>query len=211
MINYKLPERLLDAEQLLQDSIVRILSKTSNPLISSSLLFNNLRLNPIIARLQKALSNHGYSSYLLWADAGATALAKRDMPDITDSIYSYGEFINTINDSDPENIILAISPQPFDYDQFQRICSLFKGRIIMINGKLEDTAVGIGTVGRERRKDFLYSWKLAFWLQPLDRGALLKEFENDWLLFRLDKEGYRFCDSFIDRPDDETIILSLQK
>jgi len=40
-------------------------------------------------------------------------------------------------------------------------------------------------------------------------GALLKRYPNDWELFKLNNNGYSFVKSFINRPDDETIILNL--
>ena len=61
----------------------------------------------------------------------------------------------------------------------------------MLNGRLEDAAVGIGSVARERRKGFCGIWQQAYWLQPLEGGALLRSYPDDWHLFRQDSDGYR--------------------
>ena len=61
----------------------------------------------------------------------------------------------------------------------------------MLNGRLEDAAVGIGSVARERRKGFVASWQQAYWLQPLEGGALMRCFPDDWRLYRQDPDGYR--------------------
>ncbi len=42
----------------------------------------------------------------------------------------------------------------------------------MVNGKLEDPIVGIGSVGREMRKRFAEKWKVLYFVQPLSMGAL---------------------------------------
>ena len=211
MSNPSLPAKLHDAELLMQKSVIDILSQENNKLISTNLAFENIKLNPIVYRLQDRLKVNGYSSYLLWADTGASALAKRDMPDIKSSIFSFSEFNKFIQNDYEERLLIAISPQPYDYESFNEICLKYSSKVIMLNGRLEDTAVGIGTTGRERRKTFIYSWKLAFYLQPLDKGALIKEFNQSWHLFRLDLDGYRYCSSFNNRPDEESINLELNK
>jgi hypothetical protein len=38
--------------------------------------------------------------------------------------------------------------------------------VVLLNGRLEDAAVGVGTVGRERRKGFLGEWQSAYALIP---------------------------------------------
>ena len=208
-MKYLLPEKLSDAELLLHKSITLALKKSTNKLISTNILFNNIRLNPIINRLYKSLLMSNYNSYLIWPDAGATALAKRDMQDIADNIFSYREFGKISDFNEDNKLLIAISPQPYDYDEFQEICSKYLGPILMFNGKLEDTAVGIGTIGRERRKDFIYSWHQIFWLQPLSKGAIMKEYNKKWILFKLYQEGYKFCAEFNDRPDEESITEAL--
>ena len=92
---------------------------------------------------------------------------------------------------------------------FEQVCSHTNSTVIMINGKLEDPIVGIGSVGREMRKRFAEKWEVLYFVQPLSMGALLKRFPNDWELFKLNTNGYSFAKSFDKRPDDETIMLNL--
>ena len=44
-----------------------------------------------------------------------------------------------------------------DYEEFLNLSSKHNGYILMINGKLEDTAIGIGSIGRDRKKKFISS------------------------------------------------------
>ena len=206
-----LPSTLLIAEENILESIKDYIESDLIFKLSITLRFENLRLNPIAYRLNQNLTRINKNSILLWADAGGSALAKRDMPDLTDKIYSYNDFLSSIKTIDTSNTLIAVSPQPFDFDEFKSICDQYEGKIIMLNGKLEDMAVGIGTVGRERRKEFIYSWKTVYYLQPLSRGALLKESNSRWNLFKKIDSGYVFCESFENKPDEETILLSLTK
>jgi len=204
----KLPSDLLEAESNIFESIQSyFLINAEKSFLSISLRFEGLRINPIIFRLSDKLNKSKYDNILLWADAGGAALAKRDNPELANKIFTFKEFLNS---SELLNsILLVCSPQPYDIDMFEKVCSHTNSTVIMINGKLEDPIVGIGSVGREMRKRFAEKWNVVYFVQPLSLGALLKKFPNDWQLFKLNPNGYSFVKSFDKRPDDETIILSL--
>ena len=203
-----LPADLEEAEINVYDSIQSyFLSNSDQSFLSINLKFEGLRLNPIIFRLSNKLTKIKYENILLWADAGGAALAKRDNPELANKIYTFKEFINS---SDLINsILLVCSPQPYDIEMFEQVCSHAKSTVIMLNGKLEDPIVGIGSVGREMRKRFADKWHVVYFIQPLSLGALSKKYPNDWDLFKLESNGYSFVKSFEKRPDDETIILNL--
>ena len=71
-----------------------------------------------------------------------------------------------------KGILVAVSPQHYDYEEFEALCKNVNCKVIMINGKLDDAAVGIGSVARERRKAFVSKWVNIYWLEPLVNGAL---------------------------------------
>ena len=207
MIN-KLPSDLKEAESNVYESIQSyFLSNSDKSFLSINLKFDGLRLNPIVFRLSYKLSEIKYDNILLWADAGGAALAKRDNPKLANKIFTFKEFINSTESLN--SVLLVCSPQPYDIELFEQVCSHTNSTVIMINGKLEDPIVGIGSVGREMRKRFAEKWKLIYFVQPLSMGALLKRFPNKWELFKLNPNGYSFVKSFDKRPDDETIILNL--
>ena len=204
----KLPSDLKEAESNVYESIQNyFLSNSEKSFLSVSLKFEGLRLNPIIFRLSNKLTEFKYDNILLWADAGGAALAKRDNPDLANKIFTFKDFLKS-NDLF-NNVLLVCSPQPYDIEIFEQVCSSTNSSIIMINGKLEDPIVGIGSVGREMRKRFAEKWEVIYFLQPLSMGALSKRFPNNWELYKLNPNGYSFVKSFENRPDDETIILNL--
>ena len=204
----KLPSDLREAEQNLNESVQKYLSThDEKSFLSINLKFEGLRINPIIFRLSYKLFESKLDNILLWADAGGAALAKRDKPELASKIFTFKEYL-TLSDS-LNSILLVCSPQPYDIEMFEQVCSHTNSTVIMINGKLEDPIVGIGSVGREMRKRFAEKWKVLYFVQPLSMGALLKNFPNNWELFKLNPNGYSFVKSFEKRPDDETIILNL--
>tara|TARA_Y100001968_G_C19192164_1_gene635723 strand:+ start:203 stop:832 length:630 start_codon:yes stop_codon:yes gene_type:complete len=205
-----LPKDLYEAENRLYVSLKEYIKVEGigKSLISANLKFEGLRLNPILYRLSTRLNDEGIMNNLIWPDMGATALAKRDMSDIANNIFSIKDYFKLPEGYNKQIVIIA-SPQPYDIEEFENLCSKLDTLVLMINGRLEDPAVGIGTVGRERRKRFNNSWRNIYSLEPLERCALMHEYPNKWNLFRSDLDGYRYCKSFDQRPDDETIILTL--
>tara|TARA_B100000214_G_scaffold357762_1_gene317695 strand:+ start:357 stop:980 length:624 start_codon:yes stop_codon:yes gene_type:complete len=207
-MNQKLPSDLKEAEDNLYQSVFGYLKTYSDKsFLSISLKFEGLRINPIIFRLSNKLTKKNFDNILLWADAGGAALAKRDNPQLSDRVFTFKEFINSSNLQN--NILLVCSPQPYDIEIFEEVCSHANSSVIMVNGKLEDPIVGIGSVGRDMRKRFSDKWITIYYIQPLSMGALLRRYPNKWELFKLEEDGYSFSNSFDNRPDDETIILNL--
>ena len=208
-MKHKLPKDLEESEKDLYDSIISFFNKTESTksFLSVNLKFDGLRVNPIINRLSEKLRLAGHDNILLWADAGGAALAKRDLPNHSNNIFTYKEYLSNAKLLD--RTILAITPQPYDIKDFEKLCSVNKSSIIMFNGKLEDPIVGIGSVGREMRKRFSEKWNSIYYLQPLTGGALLKKYPNDWELYKAESNGYSYINTFSNRPDDETILLSL--
>ena len=118
---------------------------------------------PVAIRLKESISEASIKSLLLWPDAGATALAKRDAPELSDNIMSFKDVIKSDNNDYTNHLLVAVSPQHYDYEDFENLCNKSDSRIIMLNGKLEDSDVGIGSVARERRKSFIRKWINIYW------------------------------------------------
>ncbi len=205
----KLPIDLLEAENHFSKIILQDLELIESKRLAINLKFEGLRLMPIILRLGVLLHDNDYNFKILWSDAGSVALARRDNPDLKDYIFSFGDVISGKCNPNKDQLIIAVSPQPYDYDDFLKVCKSHSGKIIMFNGRLEDTAVGIGSIGRERRKEFISSWSFLYSLEPISQGALMIKYPDNWNLFRLDQDGYRFVKSFATKPDIDTVAEHL--
>ena len=164
---------------------------------------------PVALRLSRALIAVDQSLSVLWPDAGAAALARRDASDLSDRILDFRQWMQRVGDQPSEGLLLAVSPQPADYDEFEQVCSRHGGVVLMLNGRLEDAAVGIGSVARERRRGFVASWHQAYWLEPIDGGALMRCYPDDWRIYRSDIDGYRQIATFDQRPGAEEIAETL--
>ena len=201
-----LPADLQTAEADLLNALKAALASGKGARWGATLRFENLRVLPVALRLFQSLRSLDASCRLLWPDAGAAALARRDAADFADGILDFNQWSAA---GGADGVVLAVGPQPSDYEQFMAICQEHRGSMVMLNGRLEDAAVGIGSVARERRRGFVSSWLQAYWLQPLEGGALMRIFPDDWSLYRLDDDGYRHLASMESRPDPEQIAALL--
>jgi hypothetical protein len=106
-------------------------------------------------------------------------------------------------------VLLLLAPSPSDYEEVEQVCALHRGAVVLLNGNLEDAAVGIGSVARQRRKGFLSGWQSAYALIPTGDGALKRACPGAWELYRRDPDGFRFVSKFDHKPDAEEQALAL--
>ena len=199
-----LPADLATAEAELLTALESALGSNSKGRWTLELRFEGLRLAPVALRLQRQLDQPDRRCRLLFADAGASALAKRDAPDQADAITSVSDCNRGEMPAD-STVLICVTPGPPDYDDVERLCEQFAGPVVLLNGRLEDAAVGIGSVARERRRGFMAQWQSAYTLQPLNAAALRHAYPNDWQIFRLDPDGYRLAGSQESKPAPEEL------
>ena len=211
---YVLPKDLNDALKNLENSIISSL-KTSNTRLTVEFKFEGLKFNKIGINIYKILANHFNNNkikknvFLTYSDPGAVALAQRDYPDIKEKILTFKGFNESNNIDQVESILISILPQPYDFDSFEPMCDNFKGVHYSLNPKFEDANIGIGSVIRERRKNFVQTWQNLYFLQPINNGALMHCYPNNWLLFKEINKKYLFKKEFEEKPDNETIFVNL--
>lgn len=214
-----LPPDLLTAEAELLEALESALGQASPNRWTVELRFSGLRLLPVVLRLATALQERRGPLGLLFPDAGAAALARRDGPDLAPAVRSLGDHrrlqiaADTAGDAeDADNaaqpaplppLLLLVAPSLADYEEVEAVCTAHTGPVVLINASLEDGAVGIGRVARDRRRGFLAGWQSAYALIPQAGTALRRAHPHDWELYRLDPDGYRLAAEFDHRPDGE--------
>jgi hypothetical protein len=213
-----LPADLRSAEAQALEALLSALPSQSRGRWSVDWRFEGLRLLPPALRLAAALQDAGQAVRLVFADAGGAALARRDAPGLAEQIVDFrGEMRQAAEQGagdggDSEQrppLLLAVAPSAPDYVDFEQLCAGHAGSVVMLNGSLEDAAVGIGSVARDRRRGFLSQWRPAYALQPLEGAALRFAFPGPWELYRQDPDGFRLAASFDQRPDLEMQMEAL--
>jgi len=171
--------------------------------------FEGLRLLAPVLRLLQNLTALELNAQLLFSDAGGAALARRDAPELAERILDFRQLQQRQQQQGSDGVLLVVAPSAAEYEAFEALCGEHRGALVMVNGRLEDAAVGIGSVARERRRGFVATWSSAYALVPLDGGALRHALPGEWQLYRQDRDGYRQIGSFEQRPDAETIATAL--
>ena len=205
---FVLPKDLNKAIEDMENSVLNSLDSDDSRLIIE-FKFEGIKFNRICFNLFNLLEKNNNSVYLTYSDPGAVALAQRDYKEIKDKIFTFKSFTNSSHISESNSILISMLPQPYDFDSFEPMCENFLGKHISINPKFEDANIGIGTVIRERRKNFVKTWTNIYFIQPLNNGALMHISPNNWALFKEKDNKYYFVKDFDSKPDNETIFINL--
>jgi len=203
-----LPADLRTAEAELLEALRSALDSGPRGRWTVDLRFEGLRLLAPVLRLAQALAEEGRGFRLLFADAGAAALARRDGAGLAERIASVADALRARRGGGgpvPEEPLLLVAPSQAEYDTVAELCEGHAGAVVLINASLEDAAVGIGSVARQRRRGFLAGWEAAYALIPRAGGALRRAHPHDWEVYRLDRDGYRLAASSPQRPDGEQL------
>jgi len=214
---WMLPPDLRTAEAEALEALRAALAADAKGRWTLEMRFEGLRLMPVVLRLGAALEADELPFRLLFADAGATALARRDGPELADHIASFSDQRRrqqaepiagptaepTAEPTNQAPLLLLVGASQAEYEEVETLCQGYQGPVVLINASLEDAAVGIGSVARQRRRGFLSLWSAAYALIPRPASALRRCYPHDWELYRLDPDGYRAVARFDHRPDGE--------
>jgi hypothetical protein len=198
-----LPPDLRAAEAQLHAALEAALGAEPAGRWTAELRFEGLRLLPVALRLAEALGGKGRSLRLLFPDAGAAALACREAPTWRSAIGSFADQIRLQGEGESEGLLVLIAPSQAEYERVEELCGPHRGPVLLLNPSLEDAAVGIGSVARQRRRGFLARWQVAYALLPQPESALRRAFPDPWELYRLDADGFRWVAGFAQKPDGE--------
>ncbi|WP_216903036.1 DUF1995 family protein [Synechococcus sp. CCY 9618] len=204
-----LPADLRTAEAEALQSLQAALATGSSGRWTVEFRFEGLRLLPVVLRLLEGLQGERDDVRLLFPDAGAMALARRDAPALAPSIASFGDQRRLQQEGPSQGVLVLVGASQAEYELVEQVCGGHGGSVVLVNPSLEDAAVGIGSVARQRRRGFLAGWLAAYALLPQADSALRCAFPDDWELYRRDDDGYRLAARFEQKPDAEQRDLAL--
>ena len=147
-----LPSDLRQAEAQALTALQSALAVEGRGRWTVELRFEGLKVLPLALRLAPALREGHPGLKVLFPDAGATALARRDGGDLAPLIRSLGDHRRCQDAGDDgDAMLLVVQPGPSDYELVEAVCEAQRGPVVLLNPTLEDAAVGIGSVARGRR------------------------------------------------------------
>ncbi|MGB7088226.1 MAG: DUF1995 family protein [Phormidesmis sp.] len=148
----------------------------------------------------------GQQFKVLFPDAGAAALARRDWGDPDFTIRGLGELADPVEDDD--DIYLIVNPSSIEVHMVEALCNAALDRpVILLNPQLEDVAVvGIGYAARQLRERFLSQIETCYYLRPIEEAAVYRCYPSPWQIWReTAPEEYERLSDLPQRPSGEDI------
>lgn len=148
----------------------------------------------------------GQQFKVLFPDAGAAALARRDWGDPDFTIRGLGELADPVEEDD--DIYLIVNPSSIEVHMVEALCNAALDRpVILLNPQLEDVAiVGIGYAARQLRERFLSQIETCYYLRPMEEAAVYRCYPSPWQIWReTAPEKYERLSDLPQRPSGEDI------
>ncbi|MEO0866989.1 MAG: DUF1995 family protein [Cyanobacteria bacterium J06642_11] len=164
-----------------------------------------LKQQPIAERFLSLFEELGLQFKVLFPDAGAAALAKRDWNNPSFTIRGINEIQAEIAPDD--DAILVVNPSAVEVQDVEKLCNQAQDRpVILLNPTLEDVSiVGIGYAARQLRERFLSTLTSCYYYRPLEDAAVLRRHPGGWQVWQDVGEQYELQAELSERPSSEEI------
>ena len=163
-----------------------------------------IKHQPIAQQFLELFSDRQFK--VLFPDAGAAALARRDWNNPEFVIRGLGELTQTV---DPEDdLYLVVNPSAVEVNQVEALCNTALDQpVVLLNPKLEDVAiVGIGYAARQLRDRFLSQIETCYYVRPIDQGVIYRAYPGPWQIWReTGPDEYEHVQDLSNRPSSEDI------
>ncbi len=199
-----LPNNLEDTtEQAIASTYQAIADGATRVLVD--LRFPELKSMPIAYEFARSFNErYGNAWQAIFSDAGAAALAKREWADLNVSVRGVNEGRRAIREED--KAFLLVEPSSVEVDQVEKLVQLAGDRpFVMLNPRLENSEVGLGLSARRLRDRFLSTFETAYYIKPLDLGALWRCYPQTWQVWVNTEEGMQFLSEVEQRPSSDDI------
>ncbi|MEM9922436.1 MAG: DUF1995 family protein [Cyanobacteria bacterium P01_D01_bin.50] len=177
----------------LEDAIVQASEATQAALadgytrLKVELLFQEFRALPAAQQFIPAFEEYGDKLKILFADAGSTALARRDWSGVPFQLVDIGtgRMASIESKVAPEDeIFLFVEPSSVEIPQLEKICEAIGEYrpFVIFAPRLEDSGVvGIGYAARQTRQRFINTIESCYYLRPIfDEAAVFRCYPGLW-------------------------------
>ncbi|MEA5464138.1 DUF1995 family protein [Leptothoe sp. PORK10 BA2] len=168
-----------------------------------------LKQQPIAERFLSLFQDLGLQCKVLFPDAGAAALAKRDWDNPDFTIRGINEIQATVEPDD--EALLIVNPSSVEVEDVEKLCNDAQDRpVIILNPTLEDVSVvGIGYAARQIRERFLSTLTSAYYYRPMPDAAVLRRHPQGWQIWQEVGDQYELKGELPERPSSEALETML--
>jgi hypothetical protein len=105
-----------------------------------------------------------------------------------------------------DQAFLIIEPTSVEVELVEKLAQLAGDRpFVMLNPRLENSEVGLGLAARQMRDRFLSTFETAYYIKPLELGALWRSYPQTWQVWQQTEEGMQSMAEVAQRPSSEDI------
>ena len=199
-----LPDNLEDAIEQAIAASHQAIADGGNRVIAD-LRFPELKVLPIAYEFAASFNQiYGKEWKAIFSDAGAAALAKREWADLEVSVRGVNEGRRAIREED--KAFLLIEPTSVEVEMVEKLVQLAGDRpFVMLNPRLENSEVGLGLAARQMRDRFLSTFETAYYIKPLELGALWRCYPQTWQVWQETESGMQPMAEVAQRPSSDDI------
>ncbi|MBW4601642.1 MAG: DUF1995 family protein [Calothrix sp. FI2-JRJ7] len=208
-----LEDAVIQAQQAAQAAIA-----DGQTRLQVELLFSELKFMPVAEQFIPGFESYGDKLKVLFADAGASALARRDWGSVPYKIEDIGTGRAASLESkiQPEDeLFLFISPTTQEVPQLEQLCQIIGDArpFVMLNPRLEDAGtVGIGYAARQIRERFIKTIESCYYLRPIfEEAAVFRCYPGMWEIWVQNSGNYEKVAELPQRPTGEEIDAIIAK
>ncbi|MEQ8959258.1 MAG: DUF1995 family protein [Coleofasciculus sp. C2-GNP5-27] len=174
-----------------------------------------LQAQSIAWQFTPIFEQYGSGLKVLFPDAGAAALARRDWGETPFKVTDIGTSRSPVESRiQPEDeAFLIVSPSAVEVSQVEKLCNLAGDRpCVLLTPQLEDLkVVGIGYAARQLRERFLSTLTSCYYVQPLDGAALLRVYPGLWQIWLEKENAYQLIAEEPQKPVGDAVELIIAK
>lgn len=189
-------QAIASTKAAIEDGIIRL---------QVDMVIPELKQQPIAERFLSLFQDLGLQFKVLFPDAGAAALAKRDWnnPDFT--IRGINEIQATVDPDD--EAFLIVNPSAVEVGDVEKLCNQAQDRpVIILNPQLEDVSiVGIGYAARQLRDRFLSTLTSSYYYRPMPDAAVIRRHPGGWQIWQDIDDQYELKAELPERPSGEAL------
>ncbi|MEQ9354772.1 DUF1995 family protein [Coleofasciculus sp. F4-SAH-05] len=174
-----------------------------------------LQAQSIAWQFTPIFEQYGSGLKVLFPDAGAAALARRDWGETPFKVTDIGTSRSPVESRiQPEDeAFLIVSPSAVEVSQVEKLCNLAGDRpCVLLTPQLEDLkVVGIGYAARQLRERFLSTLTSCYYVQPRDGAALLRVYPGLWQIWLEKENAYQLIAEEPQKPVGDAVELIIAK
>lgn len=160
-------------------------------------------------------TEYGSGLKVIFPDAGAAALAKRDWGEYPFRVTDLGSRSTPVETqiAPEDELFLLVCPSSVEVERVEKLCNAAGDRpVVILIPQLEDVAiVGIGLAARQLRERFITTLYSAYYFTALDGAALLRCHPSPWQIWLEKEDGYELAAEQAQKPIGDALERLLLK